>query len=134
MPCGKEATMLTLHKEVAALSRADCLAGLKRIIPPSRIKRVLRDSGKDRAFCPRLSPVSVVQFVLGLGLFCRDCYRQVFRWINTNSPVPGRSTLCEARQRVGVKPLVELARQTVRLLAEPATTPGAFYRQMRLVA
>jgi hypothetical protein len=126
--------MLTLHKEVAALSRADCLDGLKRIIPPSRIKRVLRDSGKDRAFCPRLSPLSVVRFVLGLGLFCRDCYRQVFRWINPYSDVPGRSTLCEARQRVGVKPLVDLARQTVRLLAEPATTPGAFYRGMRLVA
>jgi hypothetical protein len=126
--------MLTLHKEVAALSRADCLAGLKRIIPPSRIKQVLRDSGKDQAFCPRLSPVSVVRFVLGLGLFCRDCYRQVFRWINPHGPVPGRSTLCEARQRVGVKPLVDLARQTIRPLADLARTPGAFHRGMRLVA
>lgn len=125
--------MSTLHKEVAALSRADYLAGLKRIIPPARIKQVLRDSGKVRV-CPRLSSVSVVQFVLGLGLFCRDCYRQVFRWMNPESRVPGRSTLCEARQRVGVKPLVDLAAQTVRLLADPATTPGAFYRGMRLVA
>jgi hypothetical protein len=125
--------MLTLHKEVAALSRADYLAGLKRIIPPARIKRVLRDSGKDRV-CPRLASVSVVQFVLGLGFFCRDCYRQVFRWMNPDSRVPGRSTLCEARQRVGVKPLVDLAAGTVRLLADPATTPAAFYRGMRLVA
>lgn len=126
--------MLTLHTEVAALSRADCLAGLKRIIPNSRINQVLRQSGKDRSFCPRLPPVSVVRFVMGLGFFCRDCYRQVFRWINPGTAVPGRSTLCEARQRVGVRPLVELARGTVRLLAEPTTTPGAFYRQMRVVA
>ena len=126
--------MWTLRKEVAALSRADCLTGLKRIIPPSRIKRVLRNSRKDQAVCSRLSPSTVVRFVLGLGLFCRDCYRQVFRWTHRHGPVPGRSTLCEARQRVGVKPLVDLARQTVRLLAEPASTPGAFYRGMRLVA
>lgn len=126
--------MLTLHKEVAALSRADCLAGLKRIIPEARIKQVLQGCGKDRSVCPRLAPVAAVRFVLGLGLYCRDCYRQVFRWINPRTAVPGRSTLCEARQRVGVRPLVELARQTVRLLAEPATTPGAFHRQMRLVA
>jgi hypothetical protein len=45
--------MSTLHKEVAALSRADYLAGLKRIIPPARIKQVLRDSGKVRV-CPGL--------------------------------------------------------------------------------
>jgi hypothetical protein len=126
--------MLTLHKDVEALSRADCLAGLKRIIPESRIKRVLQEDGKDRSYCPRLAPQSVVRFVLGMGLFCRDCYRQVFRWINPRTAVPGRSTLCEARQRVGVKPLVQLARQTVRLLATPDKTPGAFYRQMRLVA
>jgi hypothetical protein len=34
--------MTALDKEVAALSRADRLAGLKRIIPRQRIKRVLR--------------------------------------------------------------------------------------------
>lgn len=126
--------MLTLHKDVAALSRADCLAGLKRIIPQSRIKRILQEQGKDRSYCQRLSSQSVVRFVLGLGLFCRDCYRQVFRWINPRTAVPGRSTLCEARQRIGVRPLVQLARQTVRLLATPDKTPGAFYRQMRLMA
>jgi hypothetical protein len=126
--------MFALHKEVTALSRADCLAGLKRIIPPKRINQVLQEAGKDRCVCSRLSPQSVVRFVLGLGLFCRDCYRQVFRWINRGVAIPGRSTLCEARHRVGVKPLVQLARRTVKLLAEPSTTPRAFYRGMRLVA
>jgi hypothetical protein len=126
--------MFSLCKEVAALSRADCLDGLKRIIPPARIKTVLKEQHKDQSFCARLPAASVVQFVLGMGLFCRDCYRQVFRWVNPRMPVPIRSTLCQARQRLGVRPIMELARRTVRLLAEPSTMPGAFYRQMRLVA
>jgi hypothetical protein len=126
--------MLRLHQQVASLSRADCLIGLKRIIPTSRIKQVLGPLGKDQPFCSRLPSVSVVRFVLAMGLYCRDCYRQVFRWINPHAPVPGRSTLCEARQRVGVRPLLELARQTARPLADPTVTPKAFYRQMRLVA
>jgi hypothetical protein len=120
--------MTALDKEVAALSRADRLAGLKRIIPRQRIKRVLRLCRKQRS-CPRLPAFFMVWFVLAMGLFCRDCYRQVFRWIRPWSKlgVPGRSTLCEARGRLGVRPLVLLAKETVRFLAEPQT-PGAFYR------
>jgi hypothetical protein len=128
--------MFALDKEVAALSGADRLAGLKRIIPRERIKQVLARTGKDRAFCPRLPAFFMVWFVLGLGLFCRDCYRQVFRWLvrwGGRGSVPGRSTLCEARQRLGVAPLVQLAQRTVRLLANPQT-PGAFYRGRRLMA
>jgi Insertion element 4 transposase N-terminal/Transposase DDE domain len=127
--------MITLDKEVLALSRAERLAGLKRIVPRNRIKRILRDCRKDRCVCPRLPSVFMVWFVLALGLFCRDCYRQVFRWIHRRSTagVPGRSTLCEARHRLGVRPLIMLAQQTVELLADPQT-PGAFYRHWRLMA
>jgi hypothetical protein len=121
--------------DVSALSRADRLAGLQRIIPRSLIGQVLKESGKDRSVCPRLPAVFMIRFVLALGLFCRDCYRQVFRWLRRWEPagVPGRSTLCEARKRLGVRPLVLLAQRTVRLLAE-SSTPGAFYRGMRLMA
>lgn len=128
--------MFSLDKEVAALSRADRLAGLKRIIPRERIKRILSRTGKDGTVCPRLPAVFMVSFVLGLGLFSRDCYRQVFRWLvpwQRRGSVPGRSTLCEARQRLAVAPLVILAEETVQMLASPAT-PGAFYRDLRLVA
>jgi hypothetical protein len=128
--------MFALDKEVAALSRAQRLAGLKRIVPRQRIKQALARSGKDRRFCPRLPAFFMVWFVLALGLFSRDCYRQVFRWLapwHRRIGVPGRSTLCEARHRLGVAPLVELAKQTVKLLAQPQT-PGAFYRDLRLMA
>ena len=127
--------MIALHKDVDALSRADRLAGLYRIIPRHRVDQVLARTGKSNHFCKRLPAGFVLWFVLALGLFCRDCYRQVFRWMRPwkSAAVPGRSTLCEARRRLGVAPLVLLARQTVKLLARP-DTPGAFYRGMRLMA
>ena len=77
----------------------------------------------------------MIWFLVALGLFCNDCYRQIYRWLVPwkKGDVPGRSTLCEARQRLGVAPLVYLAKEVVQLLAG-RDTPGAFYRGMRLMA
>ena len=77
----------------------------------------------------------MVWFVIALGLFCRDSYRQVFKWLQPyrRHGTPGRSTFCEARQRLGVAPLFQLAQQVVELQAAPQT-PGAFYRGLRLMA
>jgi hypothetical protein len=77
----------------------------------------------------------MVWFVIALGLFCRDCYRQIFRWMQRfrQKGTPGRSTLCEARKRIGLAPFRALMRTVVRLLAK-ADTPGAFYRGLRLMA
>jgi hypothetical protein len=69
----------------------------------------------------------MVWFVIGMGLFATDNYRQVFRWLQRFRPgqVPQRSTLCEARQRLGVAPLLWLMRRVVKLLAT-VLTPGAY--------
>ena len=66
---------------------------------------------------------------------CRDSYRQVFKWLQPfrRRGTPGRSTFCEARQRLGVAPVVQLAQQVVQLQATPQT-PGAFYHGLRLMA
>lgn len=127
--------MLRLGMEAAAVSSATRLSGLKRIIPASLVKRILRQSGQHTRAGARLPASLVLWFVLALGLFCRDCYRQVFRTLRPfrRGGVPGRSTLCEARQRLGVRPLVLLARQVVQLLARP-DTPESYYRGMRLMA
>jgi hypothetical protein len=127
--------MFSLGKEAVTLSRAHRVAGLYRIIPHEKIKRALLKSGRDRTHCARLPGVLVVFFVLTMGLFCTDSYRQVFRWMRRwkKGATPGRSTLCEARKRLGVSPLVILARDVVKLLARPDTL-GAFYRGMRLMA
>ena len=110
------------------------LLGLKRILPKSAVQAVLRQTGHDRPFCPRLPAWFVVWFVIALGLFA-DSYRQVFRWLQPyrKQPAPGRSALCQARQRLGIAPVRLLADRVIRLLARP-TTPGAFHRHYRLMA
>jgi hypothetical protein len=77
----------------------------------------------------------MVWFVIAMGLFCRDSYRQIFRWLRRfgTSETPGRSTLCVARQSVGVAPLRQLAEEVIQLQARP-DTPHAFYAGMRLMA
>jgi hypothetical protein len=111
------------------------LRALKRIIPRARVEEVLARTKRDGARCPRLPGWFMVWFVIALGLFCRDCYRQVFRWLQPfrKGGTPQRTTLCEARKRLGVAPMRTLAEQVIRLLGT-SDTPGAFYRGMRTMA
>jgi hypothetical protein len=126
--------MFSMGAEAALLCREQRLAGLHRIIPLRRVKRAICQCGRRR-LCLRCPAQFMVYFVLAMGLFCGDCYRQVFRWIGSRHKrsTPGRSTLCEARQRLGVKVLVILSRWTVQLLAT-SRTPSAFHRNLRLMA
>src|SRR3954452_12438364 len=135
---GQEATVIDIDTEVDALASwptRERIRALKRIIPRARVEEVLARTGHDRARCPRLPGWFLVWFVIALGLFCRDCYRQVFRWLQPFRPgaIPPRSTLCEARQRLGVAPMRLLTEQVIRLQGQP-TTPGAFDRGMRTMA
>ena len=128
--------MSRFGKEAEALAQwplSQRATALKRIVPRRAVKQVLRECGLH-GFCPRLPGWLVIWIVIGLGLFCRDSCRQVYRWLCpwSRRGVPGRSTLCEARKRIGVAPLVRLARRTIVPLATP-TTPGAFYCGMRLM-
>lgn len=129
-----------LKQDVAALSSEELGRGLQEIIPDSLIQEALRETGKEDADCSRLPGLLLTRFVLAMGVFCTHCYRQVFRRIDPGEiheiekPVapPGRTTLCEARKRLGVRPLVVIARQVVGLLGT-ALTPGAFYKTWRLM-
>src|SRR5438309_5852398 len=98
--------MLDLGKEVAQVAQLpteERLRGLKRIIPCATIKSMLKD-GPARRTCPRLPDWFMVWFVIALGLFSGDSYRQIFRWLQPwrRKGTPHRSTLCEARHRLGV--------------------------------
>lgn len=130
--------MFASDKEVAALATwpvQDRIKALKRIVPRSEMKEILQQSGVADSKCPRLPAWFMVWFVIALGLFCRDSYRQVFRWLQPyrRNGTPPRSSLCEARRRLGVGPLRRLAEAVVKLLGKQ-DTPGAFYRGMRLMA
>ena len=92
-------------------SSAERVQALKRIVPKAAIAVVLRKTGHAGTRCSRLPRWFVVWFVIAMGLFCRDSYRQVFRWMHRfrQGTTPGRSTLCEARKSIGVAPLRCLA-------------------------
>ena len=130
--------MIDIDKEMDAFASwptRERTRALQRILPRAHVEDALARCGHDRAFCPRLPGWFLVGFVIALGLVCRDCYRQVFRWLQPFRPkaIPPRSTFCEARRRLGVAPMRHLAEDTVRLLGRPET-PGAFYRGMRTMA
>jgi hypothetical protein len=116
-------------------SSAERVQALKRIVPKAAIAVVLRKTGRAGTCCRRLPRWFVVWFVIAMGLFCRDSYRQVFRWLHRFRPgtTPGRSTLCEARKSIGVAPLRCLAEQVIELQGQP-DNPHAFYAGLRLMA
>jgi hypothetical protein len=92
---------------------------------PSRVEAGMRTlarearTGHAQRRYLRLPAWFMVWFVIALGLFCRDSYRQVFKWLQPfrRQGIPGRLTFCEARQRLGVAPLLPLAQQVVQLRA-----------------
>jgi hypothetical protein len=129
--------MLAIDKDIVELAQqptAERVRALKRIIPCSLLKASLKATDADRP-CRRLPKWFMLWFVIAMGLFCPDSYRQVFRWLQRFRAklIPGRTTLCEARQRLGVAPVRWLMNRVVKLLAT-CLTPGAFYRGMRLMA
>lgn len=130
--------MIDIGKEASAFASwptRERLRALKRIIPRAHVEGVLARTGHDRVHCPRLPGWFMVWFVIGLGLFCQDCYRQVYKWLQPfrKGATPGRTTLCEARKRLGIAPLRLLAEQVIQLRGT-SETPGAFYRGMRTMA
>jgi hypothetical protein len=130
--------MLRIDKEVAAVAQQqptpERLRALKRIIPCSTVKSILKQT-RQTARCCRLPKWFMVWFVIAMGLYASDCYRQIFRWLQSfrKPGTPRRSTLCEARKRLGIPPLRLLFHVVARLLALP-TTAHAFYRGMRLMS
>src|ERR1700680_5002962 len=122
--------MKSLSMDAAALTQwptAERVRALKRIIPRAKVQEILRRTGHAQRRYLRLPAWFMVWFVIALGLFCRDSYRQVFKWLQPfrRNGTPGRSTFCEARQRLCVAPLHHLTEHVIELQAT-ADTPGAF--------
>jgi hypothetical protein len=113
----------------------DRLAGLEQIIPPAVIRQALAATGRvNSRRCPLTHEV-VLWVVLAMGILTDLPIRQVFkhaRRLRKGEESPHRSTLCVARQRLGVAPVRHLFLQVARPLARPET-PGAFYRGLRLM-
>ena len=114
----------------------DRLAALEQVISPAQVRQALcATRRRDSRSCTLTFEVTC-WLVLALGLLTHLPIRQVFKYSRRLRPgesTPHRSTLCIARQRLGIAPVRHLFEHTVRLLATPAT-PGAFYKGLRLMA
>ena len=113
----------------------DRLAGLAKVIPESIMEQALIDSGRNHQRACRLCHRSMLWVVLAMGLLTHLPIRQVYkhaRKMREGEKTPARSNLCEARQRLGVEPVRRVFDLVAKPLATP-TTPGAFYKGMRLM-
>jgi len=113
----------------------DRLAGLEQIISPGTMRQALLLTGRVNQRSCVLTHEVMLWVVVAMGVLTDLPIRQVFkhaRRLRVGEKIPGRSSLCEARQRLGVEPVRSLFHQVVHPLATPQT-PGAFYRGFRLV-
>jgi hypothetical protein len=114
----------------------DRLLLLEQVIGSETVEQALLDTGCcDRRRCPLTRSV-IFWVVLAMGVLTDLPIRQVFKYarrLRAGEATPHRSSLCLARQRLGVAPLRRLFELVVRLLATPLT-PGAFYHGWRLMA
>jgi hypothetical protein len=119
------------------------LGVITKTFPPTRIRAVLKATGKASLRERDLPAHVVVYYVIALALYVQCSYREVLRcllegvqWlINPSLPikVAGKSGISQARTRLGWEPLRELHDQIVQPIAVPATR-GAWYRGWRLVS
>jgi hypothetical protein len=113
----------------------DRLRGMEQVIAPELIRQSLVATERLNPRSCKLTHEVMMWTVLAMGLLTDMPIRQVFkhsRRLRLGEKTPHRSSLCVARKRLGVAPMRHLFSEAVRLLAGP-DTPGAFYRNMRLM-
>ena len=125
-----------IFHELQQLPTDERARAMERIIPLELVQEVLDQTGHSRRHCPRLPHWFMVYVVLGLGLFAKDSYRQIYKNLQRfrRGVTPHRNALGEARNGLGIAPIRLLRSKVVRLLATPNNTPDAFYCGMRLMA
>ena len=114
----------------------DRLAGLEQVVSSEAIRQALVATGRVGQRSCKLTYEVTLRIVLAMGILTDLPIRQVFkhaRRLRVGEKSPHRSTLCVARQRLGVAPVRHLFQTMARPLAQPET-PGSFYRGLRLVA
>jgi Insertion element 4 transposase N-terminal/Transposase DDE domain len=114
----------------------DRLLLLEQVIGPEGVQQALTDTACFDSRACTLTREVTFWVVLAMGIWTDLPIRQVFkaaRRLRPGEATPHRSSLCVARQRLGVAPVRCLFQRTVRPLATPQT-PGAFYHHWRLMA
>lgn len=106
---------------------------LKHTLSRTNLEAHLGDAMNTR-YCKRVPMEIALWFIVGVGMFSSDSYRQIFRCLTPlGALIPRSSTLTEVRKRVGYQLLEKLYLLTVCLLGTASNGVG-FYRGMRLMA
>ena len=119
------------------------LEALARVLRPTIVSEVIDRCAAREKRAPKL-PASAVLLLLclAMNLYSSECLTHVLfrlagrmRWLlaDPNALRVSKGALCQARYRLGARPLVELFRRVCKPLATPAT-PGAFLFGLRLMA
>ncbi len=115
---------------------------LAAFFPVALVDRVLLEVGRLERRVRLLPSRVVVYYVLAMALYAGEGYRELFRLLveglRSVDPalpvvVPAKSAFSKARERVGSEPLKRLFEAVATPLAV-AGTPGAFYRDWRLMS
>ncbi len=125
------------------LSDHVALGVLTRTFPPGLVDAVIADTGRAEQRHRLLPARLVVYYVLAMALFSAASYEEVMRnlveglaWASgwrQRWDLPSKSAIFQARARLGEEPLEALFERACVPLAT-RETPGAWYRDQRLVA
>jgi hypothetical protein len=125
------------------LSDHVALGVLTRAFPPELVDAVIAEAGRGQQRSRLLPARLVAYYVLAMALFSQASYEEVMRnlveglaWESgwrQRWQVPTKSAIFQARTRLGAEPVQRLFAKGCVPLATP-DTPGAFYRDWRLVS
>jgi len=118
-----------------AFTRPQFLTALKLVFPAAAVRRAVARNG--RATRDRIWPQWLLLWTLIGWFFQADwALPAVARWFRPlagRPRVPSEAALCQARKRLGYKPVWWVRTRLVGWPAEAARDPTAFYRGRRLV-
>jgi hypothetical protein len=118
------------------------LEALARVLRPTIVSEVIDRCAAREKRARKLPASAVLLLCVAMNLYSSECLTHVFfrlvgrmRWLlaDPNALRVSKGALCQARYRLGARPLVELFRRVCKPLATPAT-PGAFLFGLRLMA
>lgn len=128
--------------ESAKLSDEARLEAIERAVPHRVLQDVVRDLGASEQRRRKLPADLTLLVAVGMNLFTHCSLHQVLIkllkglrlvWHDPDFRVATKSAICQARYRLGARPVVELFHRVCRPMATPAT-PGAFLFGLRLMA
>ena len=118
------------------------LETLARVLQPAIVAEVIDRCAARERRARKLPASTVLLLCIAMNLYSSDCLTHVFfrlvsrmRWLlgDPDALRVSKGALCQARYRLGARPLVELFRRVCKPLATPST-PGAFLFGLRLMA